>query len=225
MNRRARGQDQRTRRDTVATPRRRRHLQIRAPSAPGPAACDPPVRGRCREPPRLRRHPRAHRRTPAGEPYRRVPALAPADARLVRGRDRQCGIQPGQPFRDKPSRQPQRLQRRRQLQRKFDIGVFAAPSECGAKVVDFILCMFNSLLVTASRWRVAVRQPLTCSSRGGVRAPHRPRRTLRVSPMRTDAQSRAICTVFGHRCFLPPRVISRQATSADRELGNAPPRR
>ena len=52
---------------------------------------------------------------------------------------------------------PQRLQRRRQRQRQLDVGVFAAPTERGAQVVDLGFGLLHSLLIITVCRRVEHR--------------------------------------------------------------------
>ena len=70
----------------------------------------------------------------------------------------QRGVQPGQPFPDAAPRHPQRLQRRCQRQRELDVGVFAAPPESGAQVVDLDVGLLDALLIVTACRRVEQRR-------------------------------------------------------------------
>ncbi len=121
------------------------------------------------------------------------------------------GVEPGQPFPEAAPRLPQRLQRGRQRQRQLDVGVFPAPPERGAQVVDLDVGLLETLLIITARRRVKQRRPSPCSGRGGGRARRRPRRTRRVFPARTGAPSPAAGSGFGPGCRRRPRAICRPA--------------
>jgi hypothetical protein len=65
----------------------------------------------------------------------------------------QGGVEPGQPFPEAP-RLPQRLQRGRQRQGQLDVGVFPAPRERGAQVVDLGVGLRDALLIITACRRV-----------------------------------------------------------------------
>ena len=67
-------------------------------------------------------------------------------------------VEPGQPFPDAAPCEPQRLQRRRQRQRELDIGVFAAPRERGAQVVDLGVGLLETLVMAGAGARRRVEQ-------------------------------------------------------------------
>ena len=135
------------------------------------------------------------------------------------------GVEPGQPFLDAArgsataaavtTPAPARARCRR---------VSAAPPECASEIVDLdslpVRLAGHSHCVPARR----ARPPSTCSGRGDVTAPPRPRRTRRASPARIGARSRAAGIAFGHWCFRRPPTTCRRAGRADREPGSAPPR-
>jgi hypothetical protein len=61
------------------------------------------------------------------------------------------GIEQGQPFLNAAPSEPQRLQRRCQLQREFGIRIFATPRECGPQVVDLGFGLLYTLLTAGQR--------------------------------------------------------------------------
>jgi hypothetical protein len=74
---------------------------------------------------------------------------------------RQGGVEPCPPFPEASPRMPQRQQRRRQRPGQFDVGVFAAPRERGANVVDLGFGLLEVLLIiTARRGVEPGRQPV-----------------------------------------------------------------
>ena len=70
----------------------------------------------------------------------------------------QGGVEPGPPFPETAPRLPQWLQRGRQRQRQLDVGVFAAPGESGAQVVDLGVGLLESLLIITACRRVEQRR-------------------------------------------------------------------
>ena len=70
----------------------------------------------------------------------------------------QGGVEPGQPFPEAAPREPQRLQRGRQRQRQLDVGVFPAPPERGAQVVDLDFGLLETLLIITACRRVEQRR-------------------------------------------------------------------
>ena len=91
---------------------------------------------------------------------RRVPARARAGATSVEA----CvaavehGIEPGQPFLDTAARQPQRHQRRCQLQCALDVAGFDAPAECASEIVHLLVCLLDSLVVVSAGRRIEQRR-------------------------------------------------------------------
>jgi hypothetical protein len=65
---------------------------------------------------------------------------------VLRVEIRQGGVEPGQPLPEAAPRLPQRLQRGRERQRQVDLGVFTAPPERRAQVVDLDLGLLDKLL-------------------------------------------------------------------------------
>src|ERR1700723_2497471 len=70
---------------------------------------------------------------------------------VLRDLTREDGVEPGQPFTPAAPRLPQWLQRGRQRQRQLDLGVFSAPPESGAQVVDLRLGLIETLLMITAR--------------------------------------------------------------------------
>ena len=115
------------------------------------------------------------------------------------------------PSRMRPRAEPQRLQRRRQRQRQLDVGVFPAPPERGAQVVDLDFGLLETLLIITACRRVEQRPPSPCSDRGDATARRRPRRTRRAFPARIGAPSPTAGSGFGPRCRRRPPATCRPA--------------
>ena len=63
----------------------------------------------------------------------------------------QTGVDPRHAFPDPATREPQRLQRRGELQRAISATGFQAPRECRAQIVDLQFGLFDAALIAAHR--------------------------------------------------------------------------
>ncbi len=153
MDCRARGLAVHPRPNMVAPPRRRTHLPLRVPIS---------ARTSSVESANSRAMVKASSASsiPSGTPTEAsskalsASARATLDVGTVGRHARQRGIKPSQTLRDTPSRQPQQLQRGRQLQSALDVAGFDAPTERGAKIGDLDFCLLDPLLISGVRRRV-----------------------------------------------------------------------
>ena len=123
----------------------------------------------------------------------------------------QRGVEPGPPFPDAAACLPERLQRRGQRQCQLDIGVFAAPREGGAQVVDLDIGLLEAVLIVIAGRRVEHG----CHRRVvvAVAGPHRVGFAgfAELFQARIGALSPAAGSAFGPCCLRPPPAICRPA--------------